>query len=130
MRSTHKQRTVELLLSKQSVGALEKLGTGRKRETLECLDRLVETLKAGEQPVGLRRMLVPVSGTDGSYKAQYFTMPIDSDLRTVLTIDEDPLFGRWVVKLWRISTHARSGEDSAAVVDYLARELGQEVPRT
>jgi len=130
MRSTHKQRTVELLLSKQSVSALEKLGTGRKRATLECLDRLVETLKAGEQPVGLRRMLALVSGTDGSYKAQYFTMHIDSDLRTVLTIDEDPLFGRWVVTLWRVSTHAGSREDSAAVVGYLARELGQEVPRT
>ena len=130
MRRTHQQRTVELLLSQESVSALEKLGTGRKRATLECLNRLVETLRAGEQPVGLHRMLVPVGGSDSSCKAQYFTMRIDSDLRTVLTIDEDPLFGRWVVKLWRVLTHARSSEDGAAVVDYLARELGQEVPRT
>lgn len=102
------------------------------------LDRLSEAARAvvikkindcaGRFPTqkadGYRELQSPLIPSDlNGYESSLYTLKVSRELRAILTVDEDPIFGQVVFTLFRVVRHDDLNQASKSVAASLYQEL-------
>lgn len=69
----------------------------------------------------LQRLLLPLDLN--GYESSLYTLKVSQDLMTILTVDEDPIFGQVVFTLFRAVRHDELNEANKRVAESLYQEL-------
>lgn len=102
---------------------LEKLGKDEKTATVNKINDCASLFPTQKAAVyhKLRRLLLP-SDLNG-YKSSLYTLKISQQLRVILTVDEDPIFGQVIFTLFRVIKRAELDKAYKSVAESLYQEL-------
>lgn len=72
---------------------------------------------------GYRELRAFISPDLNGYESSLYTLKVSQELRAILTVDEDPIFGQVVFTLFRVVRHDDLDQASKSVAESLYREL-------
>jgi hypothetical protein len=84
---------------------LERLGSDDRARVLETLGRSYELLRDNRRGFFARVQRPLPIHLKGGLNSSLYSLPVGRDLRLIMTVDDDPVFGRILITLFRVVSH-------------------------
>lgn len=102
---------------------LDKLSTDEKTVTVQKINDCASLFPNQKSDVYRKLRRIPLlSGLNG-YESSLYTLKVSHQLRVILAVDEDPIFGQVIFTLFRVVKHDDLGEAYQGIAESLYQEI-------
>jgi hypothetical protein len=102
---------------------IDKLSEEQKAETIKKINDYASLFPIQKADVYRELHCVPLISAMNGYESSLYTLKISCQLRLILSVDEDPIFGQVIFTLFRVVKHDDLDKAYKSVAESLYQDL-------